>query len=49
MTYNDLDIDEVNDVGQTQIVDCQVCCQPIEVSVTEDEFGLHIHARQENE
>lgn len=49
MTYNDLDIDEVNDVGQMQIVDCQICCQPIEVFVSEDEFGLHIHARQENE
>lgn len=49
MTYNDLEVDEVNDLGQQQIVDCQICCQPIEVSIYEDEFGLKIIARQENE
>lgn len=49
MTYNDLEVDEQNDVGQQQIVDCQICCQPIELIITDDEFGLRIEARQENE
>ena len=33
MACNDLEVDEVNDVGQQQIVDCQICCQPIEIYV----------------
>lgn len=33
MAENDIEIDEVNDPGQTLIVDCQICCQPIDVEV----------------
>ena len=29
MAPNDVEIDEINDVGQVQVLDCQVCCQPI--------------------
>ena len=40
MTYNDLDIDMQNDLGQQQIVDCQICCQPIELVVYDSGFGV---------
>ena len=36
MATNDIEIDETNDVDQQQIVDCQVCCSPIEIVVTLD-------------
>lgn len=49
MTYNDLEIDEQNDIGQMQIVDCQICCQPIEVTVWDTEFGLEIQAKRDDE
>lgn len=38
MECNDIEIDRENDLNQEQIVDCQVCCRPIEVVVT---LGLH--------
>ena len=38
MVTNDIQIDEENDVNQQQIVDCQICCSPIEVFVT---TGIH--------
>ena len=49
MTPNDLEIDEVNDIGQQQIVDCQICCQPIELSIIDNGFGLEIHATTDDE
>ena len=49
MTYNDLEIDEQNDIGQTQIVDCQICCQPIDVTVYHTEFGYEIQAKRDDE
>jgi hypothetical protein len=36
MATNHLGIDEENDLNQQQIVDCQICCSPIEVVVTAD-------------
>jgi hypothetical protein len=39
MVTNDIEIDEDNDLGQQQIVDCQICCSPIEIIVTEDMRG----------
>ena len=36
MVTNHLGIDEENDLNQQQIVDCQICCSPIEVVVTAD-------------
>ena len=39
MAPNALEIDAGNDVGQHQIVDCQVCCQPIEIVVHETMAG----------
>ena len=38
MVTNDIAIDEENDLNQQQIVDCQICCSPIEVVVT---AGIH--------
>jgi hypothetical protein len=38
MVTNDIQIDEENDLNQQQIVDCQICCSPIEVVVT---AGIH--------
>ncbi len=38
MVINDIEIDEQNDLNQQQIVDCQICCSPIEIVVTP---GLH--------
>jgi transcription elongation factor Elf1 len=49
MTKNDIEIDEVNDIGQQQIVDCQICCSPIEVFIADNGFGLEIIARRDDE
>jgi hypothetical protein len=38
MVINDIEIDEENDLNQQQIVDCQICCSPIEITVT---TGIH--------
>jgi Zn ribbon nucleic-acid-binding protein len=38
MATNHIQIDEENDLNQQQIVDCQICCSPIEVVVT---AGIH--------
>jgi hypothetical protein len=38
MVTNDIEIDEENDLNQQQIVDCQICCSPIEVFVA---AGMH--------
>lgn len=49
MTYNDIEIDEVNDIGQQQIIDCQICCQPIEVLIIDNGFGIEIIATRDDE
>lgn len=49
MTVNDIEIDEVNDIGQQQIVDCQICCSPIEISILDSGFGLEIIAKRDDE
>ena len=38
MGTNDIEVDEENDLNQQQIVDCQVCSSPIEITIT---LGLH--------
>jgi hypothetical protein len=43
MVTNDIQIDEENDLNQQQIVDCQICCSPIEIVVTigvNDKFNI---------
>jgi hypothetical protein len=43
MVINGIEIDEENDLNQQQIVDCQICCSPIEVVVTagiNDKFNI---------
>lgn len=50
MAPNALEIDAINDVGQAQIADCQVCCQPIELTVLESSTGeFEIIARTDDE
>jgi transcription elongation factor Elf1 len=48
MAPNDLAVDPVNDLEQRQIVDCQICCQPIELQVFEiaGEFSVEAHTDQ---
>ena len=47
MTINDIELDIVNDIGQWQIVDCQICCQPIEVMVTETQDVFYCDVRRD--
>jgi hypothetical protein len=49
MTINDIEIDEENDINQSLIVDCQICCQPIELSFFGSLGNIEIIAKQENE
>lgn len=49
MTINDIEIDETNDINQQQIVDCQICCSPIEVLVLDNGYGLEIIAKRDDE
>ncbi|RUO36904.1 CPXCG motif-containing cysteine-rich protein [Aliidiomarina shirensis] len=50
MAPNALEIDAANDVGQAQIVDCQICCQPIELTVQETMDGeFEVVARTDDE
>lgn len=49
MTVNDIEIDEANDVGQQQIVDCQICCQPIEIAINDNGFGIELIAKRDDE
>lgn len=50
MVTNDIQIDEENDLNQQQIVDCQICCSPIEILVTSDTHGeFNIIATTDNE
>ncbi|MDU0352671.1 CPXCG motif-containing cysteine-rich protein [Paraglaciecola aquimarina] len=38
MEVNDIEVDLDNDINQQLIVDCQICCCPIEITIT---TGLH--------
>ncbi|MCU7553479.1 CPXCG motif-containing cysteine-rich protein [Alteromonas sp. ASW11-19] len=49
MAPNDVEVDEVNDVNQTQVLDCQICCQPIELTVTGSGDDLQVMAEREND
>ena len=49
MTMNDIEIDQANDVGQQQIVDCQICCQPIEIYIHDSGFGIELVAKRDDE
>ncbi|GFD89365.1 hypothetical protein KUL152_15910 [Tenacibaculum sp. KUL152] len=49
MAPNDVEIDEINDVGQVQVLDCQVCCQPIELNVYQHGDELQLEATREND
>ena len=49
MAYNSLQIDEENDGGQEQIVDCQICCSPIELRLIDNGFGIEIIATRDDD
>ncbi|NVK55999.1 MAG: CPXCG motif-containing cysteine-rich protein [Alteromonadaceae bacterium] len=49
MTINDLEVDEINDIGQTQVIDCQICCQPIVVEIRDNDGEIDIQAEREND
>jgi hypothetical protein len=50
MEINDIEIDPENDPGQQQIIDCRVCCSPIEILVTEGlDQSFTIIARTDSE
>lgn len=49
MVINDIEIDEQNDINQQQIVDCQICCAPIEILIQDSEFGLEVIAKRDDE
>ena len=50
MAPNSLEIDPVYDLEQQQIIDCQVCCQSIELLVREGAMGeFEIEARTDDE
>jgi hypothetical protein len=49
MVVNDIDIDMHNDLNQNQIVDCQICCAPIEVYIQDTGWGLEIIAKRDDE
>lgn len=49
MTINELELDVENDIGQQQIVDCQICCAPIELLLDDHGFGLEIIAKRDDE
>ena len=49
MTINDIEIDLENDLNQQQIVDCQICCNPIEIFISETAIGFDITARRDDE
>lgn len=49
MAVNDIEIDAVNDLNQQQIVDCQICCQPIEIMIVEGGEGFEVIAKTDDE
>ena len=49
MVMNDIEVDRYNDIGQQQIVDCQICCAPIEIFLLDSGFGLDIIAKRDDE
>ncbi|MGM0905444.1 MAG: CPXCG motif-containing cysteine-rich protein [Pseudomonadota bacterium] len=49
MTINDIEVDWLNDIGQQQIVDCQVCCQPIEIEIIQLGDEIQIKAHRDDE
>ncbi len=49
MSVNDIEIDLDNDLNQHQIVDCQICCAPIEIFIHDSGFGIEIIAQRDDE
>lgn len=49
MIINDIEVDEINDIGQSQVVDCQICCQFILVFIYDSNGEFDICVEMENE
>ncbi|AXR05041.1 CPXCG motif-containing cysteine-rich protein [Salinimonas sediminis] len=49
MEPNVVEIDEINDIGHMQVLDCQVCCQPIEMTVHGQGEELSVEVNREND
>ncbi|GAB3018015.1 CPXCG motif-containing cysteine-rich protein [Bowmanella dokdonensis] len=49
MTPNDLEVDSLHDLDQQQIVDCQICCQPIELVIREEGGVFEVQAQREDD
>ena len=49
MAMNQYEIDLSCDLGQVFVVDCQRCCQPIDMSVMEQAGDVCIEVRRDND
>jgi hypothetical protein len=49
MAINELELDWLNDLGTRQIVDCQICCQPIELEILQIGDDAQLIARRDDE
>jgi hypothetical protein len=47
MTPNTAEVDPDNDIDQQMIQDCEICCQPIELFITESDQKIYVEAKQE--
>ena len=49
MAINELELDWINDLGTRQVVDCQICCQPIELEILQIGDDAQLIARRDDE
>ena len=49
MEPNEVGVDEINDVDVMQVLDCQICCQPIEMTVYREGDSLAAQVEREND
>lgn len=47
MAPNSIEVDPAYDIDQQMIQDCEVCCQPIELLITEHDQQIYVDAKQE--
>jgi hypothetical protein len=47
MEANSIEVDPAYDIDQQMIQDCEVCCQPIELLITEHDQQIYVDAKQE--
>ena len=49
MAANEIEVDMINDLHEQLIVDCQICCQPIEIYITGSDEQIEIIAKTDSE